>query len=96
MFSLSQTRQLSKKIFTEAGFAGVQTEEFVITAEFASAEEFAQFTKDISAPVKILVAGQLLVKQEEIWNAVTYASGRFAGPAGRISMSPTSIIAVAQ
>ena len=95
VFSLSDPAAL-KKIFTEAGFAGVQNDEFVITAEFASGAEFVQFTKNISALVKILMANQQQEKQDEIWNAVTYAAGRFAGPAGRISMPLTSIIAVAQ
>jgi hypothetical protein len=68
----------------------------LLTAGFASADAFVQFTKDISAPVRMLMADQLPEKQEEIWEAVTYASGRFAGADGRISMPLTSIIAVAQ
>lgn len=95
VFSLSDPVAL-KGIFTEAGFENVHTEELVIAAEFASADEFCRFTKDISAPVKILMADQQPEKQEEIWDAVTYAAGMFAGPDGRISMPLTSILVVAQ
>lgn len=95
VFSLSDPAALKEK-FIEAGFVKVQTEKLVIVAEFASAGEFVRFTKDISAPVKILIADQQKKKQEEIWEAVKCAAERFAGPDGRISMPLTSIIAVAQ
>ncbi len=95
VFSLSDPAALTK-IFRDAGFETVQTEELVIAAEFASADEFVQFTRDISAPMRMLIADQLPQKHEEIWDAVAQASGRFAGTGGRISMPLTAVIAVAQ
>lgn len=91
VFSLSDEAVL-REIFMDAGFVKVHTEELVIVAEFASASEFTQFTKDISAPVKMLMSDQTPKKQSEIWDAITNAAGLFAGPDGRIEMPMTSII----
>ncbi len=94
VFSLSDPAAL-KGIFSDSGFTKIHLEELMLTAEFTSAYEFTQFTQDISAPVKMLIADQPLEKRAAVWDAVTKAAGKYAGPDGRIKMPMTSIIIAA-
>ena len=57
VFSLSDKEDLMRK-FSEAGFAKPHIEELTLMAEFESADEFTRFTRDVSAPVKMLIADQ--------------------------------------
>ena len=95
VFSLSDVAAL-KKIFAEADFTNIQTEELTITIEFASADDFTQFIKDIAAAVRRLMSDQSSEKQTEIWQAITQAAGQFATSDGRIPMPMTSIVVIAQ
>ncbi len=95
VFSLSDPAEL-KLTFEAAGFSHVHTEELTNTAEFESADEFIQFTQEVSAPVRLMLADQTHEKQAEIWNAIACAvAGQFAGLDGRVTMPMTLITVTA-
>ncbi len=95
VFSLSDKEDLMRK-FSEAGFAKPHIEELTLMAGFESAGEFTRFTRDVSAPVKMLIADQPPEKQNEIWDAIARAAGQFARPDGSLRMPMTTIIVMAR
>jgi ubiquinone/menaquinone biosynthesis C-methylase UbiE len=95
VFSLSDVVAF-KKTFMEAEFTNIQTEELISTVEFASADDFTQFIKDIAAAVRRLMSDQSPEKQAEIWEAITQAAGQFATSDGHVTMPMTSIVVKAQ
>lgn len=91
VFSLSNVVAL-KNTFAEADFTKIQTETLNNTIEFASADDFTLFVKDVAAAVNRLISDQSPEKQTEVWQAITQAAGQFATSDGRILMPMTSTI----
>lgn len=68
-FSLSDLNKLRSLL--QVGFSDVRIEKIQVTFEFDSAEDFVNFTKDIAAPVNVMLANETEMKKKEIWKIVT-------------------------
>jgi hypothetical protein len=68
-FDLSDLNELGSSLQVE--FSDVRIEKIDVTFEFASAEDFVKFTKDIAAPVNVMLANETEKRKKEILNAVT-------------------------
>lgn len=68
-FSLSDLNKLRSLL--QVGFSDVRIEKIQVTFEFDSAEDFVNFTKDIAAPVNVMLANETEMRKKEIWKAVT-------------------------
>ncbi len=66
-----------KNSFISCGFKDIDIERIDVTFEFDSAEEYTNFTKDIAAPVLVMLADQTLDRKEQIWKAVTEAATKY-------------------
>ena len=75
-FSLADENIL-KNSFIVSGFKDIEIERIDVTFEFASAEEYTSFTKDIAAPVLAMLAGQTSNHKEQIWRAVTESATKY-------------------
>lgn len=64
-----------------------------VTAEFASADEYARFLQAVSAPINNLLADQPRERRAEIWRAVTQAIQQYAAADGSVSL-PGEVICV--
>jgi enediyne biosynthesis protein CalE5 len=74
------------------GFTDIQTDEVEVVLESESPEEFAQFTRDIAAPITALIRANAPDREEEIWSAITDAIRDAAGD-GPISLSNQAHVA---
>lgn len=68
-FSLADEQTL-KETFLKSGFKEIIIKKVIVTFEFASGEEYADFTQDIAAPVIALLRGQSSSRIDSIWRAV--------------------------
>jgi ubiquinone/menaquinone biosynthesis C-methylase UbiE len=74
-FSLADLNILESYL-TQTGFTDVHSERLTLTFEFASAEEYTQFHKDVSPPIHAMLANQTQERKEEIWKVVTEEARR--------------------
>ncbi|MEK7773401.1 MAG: class I SAM-dependent methyltransferase [Deltaproteobacteria bacterium] len=90
MFSLAEAGLL-EKVFAQAGFTGLRTDRLTVTMEFKSADGYADFLKDVAAPVSAIINRQPRVVQDQVWRDITEAAGRYRGPEGVIRMENEAI-----
>ena len=76
----------------EAGFADVRGERMTVDVEFASAAEYAQFMRAVSAPLNKLLADKAGDRQEEMWSAIARAAEAHAAD-GSVSLPGELILA---
>jgi hypothetical protein len=68
----------------QAGFAEIGSERVAETMEFASAGEYAAFTRDLSTSLARALAGRPAEIVERTWGAVEQAARAFELPGGRV------------
>jgi ubiquinone/menaquinone biosynthesis C-methylase UbiE len=69
-FSLADLNKLRRSLL-QVGFSDIRDETIQVTFEFDSAEDFVSFTREIAAPVNVMLSNETEKKKEEIWEAVT-------------------------
>jgi len=74
-FRLYRTNIVNNAL-AEAGFKDIHTEYLNVTFEFSSAEDYADFARQIIAPIHNLLANESEERKEEIWKAVTEGVAR--------------------
>ncbi len=89
-FDLADSERLRTRL-ERAGLVNVATEWRTVTFEFASAEEFGRFVRDVARPIPEL---ERLPpeRQDEIWAAVAEAARPFAGAGGAILMPNEALL----
>jgi SAM-dependent methyltransferase len=75
------------------GFSGVDVEEADLTVEFASAEEFTTFVREIAPPISAMINPRPPDEQEATWAAITDAIRQFADSSGRIRLENQAFVA---
>ena len=80
--------------FEKAGFANVRIERLNVEISPDYPEEFTDFLKDVSPPIRTLISQRSPEVQEAYWKAVTEGVREFAGPDGRIRMPSETILVV--
>jgi SAM-dependent methyltransferase len=75
-----------------AGFSDVEVEELEVSFEWASAEEFTTWIKEIAPPVRALMSGHPQNVQDETWAAITDAVRDAAGD-GPVRLSNLALLA---
>jgi hypothetical protein len=90
--SLADSDALEARL-REAGFADVRSERMTVNVEFASASDYTQFMRAISAPINNLLADKPSGRQEEVWSAITRAAEAYASDDGSLSL-PGEVINV--
>jgi ubiquinone/menaquinone biosynthesis C-methylase UbiE len=94
-FSLADTNKL-KNFLLEAEFNDVKSENFRVTFDFDSAEDYVRFTQDIAAPVNMMLANETAEKRAEIWNVVTdKVKSQYVNENGRVVLDNETICVVA-
>jgi enediyne biosynthesis protein CalE5 len=56
---------------SNAGFIDIKHERLNVTFEFASVEDYINYTKDIGSTIKTMLSKESVNRQEEVWNIVT-------------------------
>jgi SAM-dependent methyltransferase len=74
------------------GFRDVAIERLNVAYEFESAESFAQFREDVSAPFRALLARQTPEVRQKIADAVKEAARTYAQSDGKIRMNNETIL----
>jgi hypothetical protein len=75
------------------GFTGIEVEETVVTMEYASAEEFTTFVREIAPPITAMIDPHPPEVQEETWAAITAAAAEHAGDDGSLSLENLVLMA---
>jgi SAM-dependent methyltransferase len=75
------------------GFSAVQTEEAEVTFEWASPEDFTEFTQEIAPPITAMLAPHPPDVQEATWEAITQAIAEHAGDDGTVRLSNQVLLA---
>ncbi len=89
-FRLANTAILEDAL-GRAGFTGVRIERLANTFEFASAEAFTEFRRDVSAPFRTMLATKPPELQKEILDAVTASARAYAGSDGLVRVTNETI-----
>ena len=84
-FALADIAAL-EQTFRRAGFSDVRSQSLTIEFQWPSAQDYTQFTRDVAAPVKALLAQQAPEMQDKAWAAITEAAAQFAQPDGTVAM----------
>jgi enediyne biosynthesis protein CalE5 len=74
------------------GISDVEVEELELTFEFESAEQYTEFTADMAAPIKAMIAPHPEDVQRETWQAITDAM-REVGGDGELKIKNLVLIA---
>lgn len=94
-FSLADFDKL-KNFLLQAEFNDVKCDKIQVTFEFDSAEDYVRFTRDIAAPVSMMLANETAEKKSEIWNIVTdKVKSEYAKNNGRVILDNEAICVVA-
>ena len=72
------------------GFTSVEVEETEVTLEYASAEEFTTFVREIAPPITAMIDPHPQEVQDETWAAITAAAAEHADDDGSIRLRRTS------
>jgi hypothetical protein len=91
--SLGDADDLEERL-RAAGFADVRSERMTVDVEFASAAEYAQFMRAVSAPLNKLLADNPVERQEEVWSTIARAAEAHAAADGSVSLPGELILAV--
>jgi SAM-dependent methyltransferase len=75
------------------GFSDVSVEEIVVPWEFESPEEATAYTRDIAAPIGLMLAPHPAEVQEEAWAEVTTAFREHAVEGGRVRLPSVTLLA---
>ncbi|HYH60152.1 MAG TPA: methyltransferase domain-containing protein [Thermoleophilaceae bacterium] len=75
------------------GFADVEVDEAEVTFEWASADEFTTFVREIAPPISAMIDPHPAEVQDATWGAITEAMAEQAGADGRIALTNLVLIA---
>jgi enediyne biosynthesis protein CalE5 len=75
------------------GFSDIEVEETDVAMEWASAEDFTTFVKEIAPPIRAIIDPHPPEVQEETWAAITDAIREFAGDGGTVKLSSQALMA---
>jgi SAM-dependent methyltransferase len=78
----------------KAGFQDVKTENMTVTLRLDSLDSFVNYHKAVSAPIHVLLAGQTIEKQNEIWQAVKEAAKPYANSKGEVVLDNEAICCI--
>jgi ubiquinone/menaquinone biosynthesis C-methylase UbiE len=56
---------------SNAGFTDIKHEELIVTFEFATVEDYINYTKAVASTIKTMLSKESVKRQEEVWNIVT-------------------------
>jgi ubiquinone/menaquinone biosynthesis C-methylase UbiE len=95
-FSLADLSVLRDSLL-QVGFRNIQSEYVQVTFEFESAEDFVTFTKDIAAPVNIMLANESDERKAQIWNKVAdHVRNLYSKDNGRVKLDNEAMCLVAR
>ncbi len=77
------------------GFSDVAVERDAVTFEFESPEEFTDYVRAISAPIRAMIEQHAGAAQEEAWAAITEAAAAMAGGSKQLRLSNEVLLASA-
>ncbi|GHO47583.1 class I SAM-dependent methyltransferase [Ktedonospora formicarum] len=92
-FSLAEALALTHSL-ERAGFSNVRSERITIVWEFATAEDYTRFQREIAPPITAMIAHLSAEQQSHIWQEITEAARRYATPDGRVEIPGESICVV--
>lgn len=75
-FSLCDANVL-RRYFDEAGFREIKVETAEVIFEIASVLDYVNITKDLSAPIRMMLRNEPIETQEVIWHAVADAAHKY-------------------
>ena len=81
-----------KSLLEEAGFEDVSVSPFAFRLVFSSAEEFAEFTRDVAIVVSDLVDEHAPERSQEIWAKVADAARPQAGTDGSVTFENVGLL----
>jgi len=84
-FSLADSGRLRAALH-KAGFSAISVESVNVSFDMPSVEAYAEFTRDISAPVVALLSELSPMRRDEIWDAIKVSAGRYKNDRGIIHM----------
>jgi SAM-dependent methyltransferase len=94
-FALSEPTKL-EQVLRDAGFANVRCEPLTVTFEFASVEELLGHLRDVSAPIRMIIATLSPLDQTEFWKKLAETSTQFADADGVIRLPNACLVAAGQ
>jgi enediyne biosynthesis protein CalE5 len=56
---------------SDAGFTDIKSERLNVTYEFATVEDYINYTKAVASTIKTILSKESVKRQEEVWNRVT-------------------------
>jgi SAM-dependent methyltransferase len=89
-FHLSDPLVLQNALI-KAGFQDVRTENMTVSLRLDSLDSFVNYHKAVSAPIHVLLAGQTIEKQNEIWQAVKEAAKPYANSKDEVVLDNEAI-----
>ena len=92
-FSLADPHRLEQHL-TRAGFSEVQTEPMLLTAEWASVDEYIRFMQAILTGLNALLAKYPVEQQVGVWQGIAEAAGQSTTPDGRCRTENEVLLAV--
>ena len=92
-FSLADPHRL-EQLLTRAGFSEVQTEPMLLTAEWASVDEYIRFQQAILTGFNTMLAKFPAEQQAAVWRAIAEAAGQSTTPDGRCRTENEVLLAV--
>jgi SAM-dependent methyltransferase len=90
-FTLSDPDKLGQ-VARDAGFADVRVEPFTVTFEFASLDDLLGHLRDVSAPIRAMMATQSVERQAEVWGKLADAAMPFADADGVFRLRNESLL----
>ncbi len=84
-FSLADGKRLQTALHN-AGFSAISATSVKVSFDMPSVEAYAEFTRDISAPVVALLSTLSPVRRDEIWEAIKVAAGSYKNDQGGVHM----------
>lgn len=90
-FSLANAEHL-EDVMLDAGFVDFHCEPVSVEFEVPSAAAYAEFTRDIAAPIVAMLADRPENIREKVWSQVTQAARQFEGADGRVRMRNEAIV----
>ncbi len=75
-FSLADEKLLYNT-FEKAGFGNIQIEKVNLTFKFDTAEDYTKFTRDVAAPVNVMLKNQSKERTEQIWDTITQEVSKY-------------------
>ena len=77
-----------------AGFQAVSGDDLQLVFELASPEEYCEWLRDLTPPVRAMLADRSTEVVDRFWEAVTADAGRFMGSDGLFAIPNTAPMAV--